>query len=231
MTDSSADGRPVYPHAIPTEADLAALDDALEQVIAAARTHLAAIRQTSERDDDAVWLAYVALNNTSHAYDHRLNEVFGEVTPWDLEAISADDLDRAGIVTTPESPDQVADDPYPTVVSVRQRRDYRVPSVSALLRAAMEGRPPAAEGEILEPIDTVAEAMLELLQSGDGSMAMLDVPELEPLDGVVVVAEVTTALSTEEYDGPGAAGAFDLPGGDRAVGRLDERTLLDLDDQ
>ena len=34
--------------------------------------------------------------------------------------------------------------------------------------------------------------MLELLQSGDGSLGMLDVPELDPLDGVVIVAEVAS---------------------------------------
>ncbi len=103
--------------------------------------------------------------------------------------------------------------------------------MAALLRAATQGRPSPAEGEQYEPIETVAEAMLELLQSGDGSMAMLDVPELEPLDGVVVVAEVAAALSTEEFEGPDAAGAFELAGPDRAVGRLDERTLLELDEQ
>ena len=83
-----------------------------------------------------------------------------------------------------------ASDPYPHVVSVRQRRDYRVPSVAALLRLAEEGRAPAGEDEVLEPVATVGEAVLELLQSGDGSLGMLDVPELEPLDGVVIVAEV-----------------------------------------
>ena len=88
-------------------------------------------------------------------------------------------------------------DPHPHVVSVRQRRDYRVPSVAALLRLAEEGRAPADEDEVLEPVTTVGEAVLELLQSGDGSLGMLDVPELEPLDGVVIVAEVGQELSTD----------------------------------
>jgi hypothetical protein len=225
MTDNSADGaRPA------SGGNVADLDAALERVIESARAHLAAVKAADgERDDDGVWNAYVALNNASHGYDELLKDVFGEVTPWDLEVISADDIDRAGIVTSLESPDESDNDPYPQIVSVRQRRDYRVPSVTALLRVAAEGRAPAAEGEVLEPIETVGEAVLELLQSGDGSLAMLDVPELDPLDGVVVVAEVTAALSPEAHDGPDAAGAFELASGDRAVGRLDERTLLDTD--
>jgi hypothetical protein len=239
MTDNSADAlRPDTP--LPSASNgstagsggnVADLDAALEQVITAARTHLAAVRAADgERDDDGVWNAYVALNNASHGYDELLKDVFGEVTPWDLEVISADDIDRAGIVTTLEPQDEVGHDPHPRIVSVRQRRDYRVPSVTALLRVAAEGRAPAADGEVLEPIDAVGEAVLELLQSGDGSLAMLDIPELDPLDGVVVVAEVVAALSTEEHDGPDAAGAFELAGDDRPVGRLDERTLLDTED-
>jgi hypothetical protein len=141
-----------------------------------------------------------------------------------------------------------AGDPYAHVVSVRQRRDYRVPSVSALLRLAEEGRAPATEDEVLEPVTTVGEAVLELLQSGDGSLGMLDVPELEPLDGVVIVAEVGEELNVRGVDtmdlggrdlGPdaldGAEGEpdgetlFRLTGTDRVVGRLDERALPDLE--
>jgi hypothetical protein len=232
MTDNSggAGRRDSTASSHPAES-LANLEAALEHVFAAARAHLEAVKAADgERDDDGVWNSYVALNNASHAYDELLNDVYGEVTPWDLEAISADEIERASVVTSPDSPDDAADDPYPQIVSVRQRRDYRVPSVTALLRVATEGRAPAADGEVLQPIDTVGEAVLELLQSGDGSLAMLDVPELDPFDGVVVVAEVTTALSTEEHDGPDAAGAFELAAGDKAMGRLDERTLLDVDD-
>ncbi len=71
MTDNPTDGRPINhlpasfgSSAGTSAAELAALDEALEQVISAARTHLAAIKAAQgERDDDAVWLAYVALNN------------------------------------------------------------------------------------------------------------------------------------------------------------------------
>lgn len=113
------------------------LDAALERVIDAARAHLAAVRAAQGRiDDDAVWQAYVALNNASFAYDEQLLDAFGEVTPWDVESIDPDEADeRFGAVEGGEPTD-----PHPRVISVRQRRDYRVPSVAALLRAAEAAR-------------------------------------------------------------------------------------------
>ena len=76
-------------------------------------------------------------------------------------------------------------DPHPQVISVRQRRDYRVPSVAALLRVAEAARRSAVpEDEEAGPVESVGEAVLELLQAGDGSLASLDIPELEPLDGL-----------------------------------------------
>lgn len=208
------------------------LDAALDHVIAAARAHLEAVKAADgEPDDEAVWNAYVTLNNASHSYDELLNDVFGEVTPWDLEAITGEDVQggRAGATLTTADAGMVGhDDPYPHVVSVRQRRDYRVPSVSALLRVAEAGRAPATEGEVLEPVDTVGEALLELLQAGDGSLGMLDVPELDPLDGVVVVAEVGEALRPEVHEESDGEAPFRLGGADRTVGRLDERALFDL---
>lgn len=212
----------------------AELDVALDRVVAAARAHLAAIRiADGQPDDDAVWQAYVALNNASHSYDDLLNEAFGEVTPWDVEEITAEQAQggRVGMVTT-GTPDGLAgsDDPYPHVVSVRQRRDYRVPSVTALLRAASEARVPVAEGGPQEPVESVAEAVLELLQSGDGSLGMLDLPELEPLDGVVVVADVSAAYSPQSQDETDAEAPFRLGAGDRLAGRLDERAFPDLDE-
>lgn len=232
MTD---DNSLAGPRAQPPNGSAADIDGALDRVVAAARAHLAAIRAAQgERDDDAVWDAYVRLNNASQAYDDLLNDVYGEVTPWDLEAISADEESGPIVtVTSGEAGPGTADDPHPHVVSVRQRRDYRVPSVSALLRVAEEGRPAPAEDEEVEPVTSVGEAVLELLQSGDGSLGMLDVPELEPLDGVVIVAEVGEELS---LGGVGEAALADLDGeapfrlaaADRLVGRLDERALPDL---
>jgi hypothetical protein len=204
------------------------LDAALERVVTAAREHLSAVKAADGvPDDDAVWHAYVGLNNASHAYDQLLNDAFGEVTPWDVEAITdAEAAPVRTVVSADVSARLGGLDPYPHVVSVRQRRDYRVPSVAALLRLAEDGRPKLGDEDDEEPIGSVADAVLELLQSGDGSLAMLDVPELDPLDGVVIVAEVTQALDPQslaaEEDAP-----FRLGAEDRVVGRLSERLLLE----
>lgn len=229
MTDDNSQGPAVPPLASPAD-----VDRALDQLIAAVRAHLEAVRAAEgERDDDAVWAAYVRLNNASREYDEVLNAAYGEVTPWDLEEISPDEHPDALLTLTPADTGAAADDPYPRVVSVRQRRDYRIPSVSALLRAAEENRQAPADEETQEPITDVADAILELLHAGDGSLAMLDVPELEPLDGVVVVAEVETplgadsALDSEEALDYGGDRPFRLSGSDRLLARLDERSLPD----
>jgi hypothetical protein len=208
------------------------LEAALERVVTAAREHLAAVKAAEGvPDDDAVWHAYVGLNNAAHAYDQLLNDAFGEVTPWDVEAITDADGAPPRIVVSGEVNGALGagQDPHPHVVSVRQRRDYRVPSVAALVRLAEEGRPRLGDGEDGdddEPIGSVADAVLELLQSGDGSLAMLDVPELDPLDGVVIVAEVSQALDPHGQ-APEEDAAFRLGAEDRVVGRLNERLLLD----
>ncbi|MEV0940876.1 hypothetical protein [Micromonospora wenchangensis] len=205
------------------------LDAALERVIDAARAHLTAVRAAQGRiDDDDVWQAYVALNNASFAYDEQLLDAFGEVTPWDVESIDPDEADeRFGGAAG----DSEATDPHPQVISVRQRRDYRVPSVSALLRVAevarREGTP---EDDEPAPVEGVGEAVLELLQSGDGSLSALDVPELEPLDGVVMVSEVGTPVDLESFDDDDPVGPFTPAADDRLVGRLDEHPFLDEDD-
>ncbi len=118
------------------------------------------------------------------------------------------------------------------MVSVRQRRDYRVPSVGALIRVAEAARrsAPHADDEAAEPVESVSEAVLELLQSGDGSLGALDVPELEPLDGIVAVAEVEAALDLDAFDEADGAGPFTIGATDRLVGRLDEHPYSDLDE-
>ena len=206
------------------------LDDALAEVVRAAGAHLAAVRAAAGRpDDDAVWLAYVALNNAARAYDEALNDAHGEVTPWDLEEITPDGpIGRFAGVSEEEKAAE-SDDPYDGVLSVRQRRDYRVPSVSGLLRVADDARRslPRAVGEPDEPMTTVAEAVLELMRAGDGSLGMLDLPELVPLDGAVVVAEVLRPLDLVA-DAPETQFLIDPE--DRVLGRLDERMCVDVDD-
>jgi hypothetical protein len=206
----------------------AELDAALDRVAAAAREHLSAVKVAQGADDDAVWHAYVALNNASFSYDELLNDVFGEVTPWDLEQISPEEAEhRLNIVTSAED-DLPTDDPHPAVVSVRQRRDYRVPSVSRLLMAAELARGPQESDT--PPVASVGEAIMELLQAGDGSMSMLDLPELDPLDGVLVVAEVGAGYDPQAHPEEDAAGPFQLGADDRQLARLDERPFVDEDE-
>ncbi len=209
----------------------AELDDALDRVFEAARVHLAAVKAAQGRiDDDDVWQAYVNLNNASFAYDERLLDTFGEVTPWDVESIDPDEADqRFGLGVGGLDG---ADDAYPQVISVRQRRDFRVPSVGALLRAAEAARSSAVpEDEDPGPVESVGEAVLELLQAGDGSLSSLDVPELEPLDGLLTVTEVAKPLDLEAYEDDDGSGPFAPAEDDVLVGRLDEHPFLDSDDE
>src|SRR5690348_3045427 len=178
----------------------AELDAALERVIAAARDHLAAVKAADGRaDDDEVWRAYVELNNASNEYDELLLDAFGEVTPWDVESIDPDEADERFGVGLGGVDGAEPEDAHPHVVSVRQRRDYRVPSVAALIRVAEAARRSGLpeDEEEAEPVESVGEAVLELLQAGDGSLGALDIPELEPLDGVVMVSEVAAPLDLE----------------------------------
>jgi hypothetical protein len=230
MTDER---RLAGPPQVPASDDqYAELDAALEAVIAAARAHLAAVKAADGRiDDDGVWRAYVELNNASYDYDELMLDAFGEVTPWDVDAIDPDEADRQFGVAVDGDDEDAADDPYPHVVSVRQRRDYRVPSVAALIRVAESARRSAAHAdeEPDEPVESVSEAVLELLQSGDGSLGALDLPELEPLDGIVAVAEVATPLDLDGFEETDGVGPFRLGDEDRLVGRLDEHPYSELD--
>ncbi|HEY8472416.1 MAG TPA: hypothetical protein VIL37_07235 [Natronosporangium sp.] len=198
----------------------AAVDDVLERVITAAREHLAAVKAAGGAiDDENVWRTYVALNNASYAYDQLLLEAYGEVTPWDTEEIDLEGRPR--VLTEPGMALGERSDPHPAVVSVRQRRDYLVPSTSALLAAGKEAAQRAALDENVAGPSTVGEAVLELVRDGDGSLAGLDVPELEPQVGVITVVEVAEPLDLR------AAAAdpdvlFRTGEGDRVIARLDE---------
>ena len=206
---------------------LAELETALDQLVTAARAHLTAVAAAAGApDDEAVWQAFVTLNNAAQHYDELLNDVFDEVTPWDLEPIvEGADGARATVVSLPSSP--AGDDPHPRVVSVRQRRDYRVPSVSALLRVAdVARRNSVPDDEDAGAVENVGEAVLELLQAGDGSLSSLDVPELEPLDGLLTVTEIGEPLDLEEFEDSDGSGPFAPKDGDLLVGRLDEHPFL-----
>ena len=75
-------------------------------------------------------------------------------------------------------------------------------------------------------MESVGEAVLELLQAGDGSLSSLDVPELEPLDGVLTVSEVAKPLDLEAFEDDDGAGPFAPAADDLLVGRLDEHPFL-----
>jgi hypothetical protein len=206
----------------------AELDAALEAVVDAAKAHLAAVKAAAGRiDDDDVWQAYVNLNNASFAYDEKLLDAFGEVTPWDVESIDPDEADQRFGLGAEGFDATESTDPYPQVISVRQRRDYRVPSVSALLRVADAARRNSVpEDEDSGAVESVGEAVLELLQAGDGSLSSLDVPELEPLDGLLTVSEIAEPLDLEAYEDSDGDGPFAPKEGDLLVGRLDEHPFL-----
>lgn len=212
----------------------AELDAALERVIESARAHLAAVKAAQGRvDDDEVWRAYVALNNASYDYDDRLLDSFGEVTPWDVDSIDPDEADERFGVGLGGLDGAEPTDPHPRVLSVRQRRDFRVPSVTALIRVAQAARKAGLpEEDETEPVEGVGEAVLELLQAGDGSLAALDIPELEPLDGLVMVSETVAPLDLEAFDDDDSVGPFQPGTDDRLVGRLDEHPFLpDVDEE
>jgi hypothetical protein len=209
----------------------AELDAALDKVIGAARDHLAAVRSAGGRvDDDDVWRAYVALNNASFEYDELMLDVFSEVTPWAVDGpINPDDADQL----TEGGLGHAGNDPHPRVISLRQRRDYRVPSVSALIKAAESARRGLLDPDLTETdeqITTVGEAVLELLQSGDGSLSALDIPQLDPLDGLVTVTEVDAPLDLGAFDEEDGVGPFQPGQNDSLVGRLDEHPYLDDED-
>src|SRR5262245_10371686 len=111
------------------------LETALEAVIVAARRHLEAVKAADGRpDDDEVWAAYVKLNNAVVVYDDEMLARFGEVTPWDVQPINPNTAD---IEFAMGSMDR---DEEPVKIAVRQRRDYVVPSMAALLRVVQQLR-------------------------------------------------------------------------------------------
>ncbi|MGH3735644.1 MAG: hypothetical protein ACRDT6_08480 [Micromonosporaceae bacterium] len=182
----------------------APLDAALEQVVEAARAHLAAVKAADGRiDDDEVWQRFVAFNNSSSAYDELLMDTFGEVTPWDVDPIDPEEADAEYGVGLGGVDGTEPLDPEPVTVSVRQRRDYLVPSVTALLRVAEAARRALPAGHPgVEPAEATeqrgaVEAVQELLAAGDGSLASLDIPELEPLAGVTVFCEVAESVDVD----------------------------------
>lgn len=199
---------------------------ALEAVIAAARAHLASITAAEGRvGDAAVWRAYVALNNASLDYDKLIDEAYGEATPWDPRPLPATDGEGAWSGYVGDD-DLIEADSQPAVISVRHRRDYLVPSQAALLRiaeAAREAVPdPDDDGS---PLTGIGDAVLELLHAGGGTLASLEIEELTPLDGLVVVNEITGPVDLDAVHGGAEDTAFLMGTDQPVIGRLDERSV------
>lgn len=178
------------------------LEQALDEVCAAARDHLRAVLAAGRlaADDDAAWAEYVALNNASLAYDRLLEQRTGEMTPWDVGELLS--LDVAGAAEG--GPVQSVDAGDDLRISVRQRRDYVVPEIDGLLSAGAAARSAAADRPEWrdEPVRSVGEAIYELLHSGGGSLAGLDVPELVQRSGLLLVNVVDDTLGPEDLDTP-----------------------------
>lgn len=181
------------------------LEQALDRVCEAAREHLRAVLAADGHaaDDDGVWAAYVALNNASLAYDRLLEDRTGELTPWDVpEELSVDAADDEPDLDDVD-PGELGED---LRISVRQRRDYVVPSIDDLLAAGAAARRAVWDGvdaeAAAEPVRRVGEAVYELLHAGGGSLAGLDVPELVPQSGLVLVNVVDDTLGPDDLDTP-----------------------------
>jgi hypothetical protein len=181
------------------------LEHALDRVCQAAREHLAAVQAAGGNpEDDRVWSAYVGLNNASLTYDRLLEERYAEVTPWEVGEELVVDPGAPAAGAAPEQPPDAGPDDLR--ISVRQRRDYVVPEIGALLQAGAQARAAVWSGvdaeRTEEPVRSVGEAVYELLHAGGGSLAGLDVPELVPQSGLVLVNVVDDPLGPDDLDAP-----------------------------
>ena len=127
------------------------------------------------------------------------------MTPWEVtdELFDGDEDDEDAVGEVAAGPDEPGDD---LRISVRQRRDYVVPSIDGLLQAGSAARA-VAWGELdrgrgTEPVRSVGEAVYELLHAAGGSMGGLDVPALLPQSGLVLVNVVDDTLGPDDLDAP-----------------------------
>lgn len=187
----------------------AQIDAALDAVVTAARNHRAVLRAGSS--EERVWRAYVALNNATVRYDDLISEVYDEVTPWDCEYLEAEGEPEIDVSQAPRSAASggVIVDAGALMVCVRHRRDYVIPEPTRLLALATEARQRSWAAinatHAARPVTDVGEAVNELVQAGDGTVAALDSypEELVPGNGVLLVNALHRPLTFPEV----AAGA------------------------
>jgi hypothetical protein len=222
----------------------AQIDAALEAVVAAARNHRAVLRTGAS--EERIWRAYVALNNATVRYDDLISEVYDEVTPWDCEYLESDSavptaeplvpavVPLAGGAALPGDLvfGPAGDEPEPAdgplMVCVRHRRDYVVPEPARLLALATEARQRSWAAidttHATRPVTEVGEAVNELVQAGDGTVAALDAypEELVPGNGVLLVNALRRPLTFPEAgaDEPLALGTDEVQ-----LYRMDEEVV------
>lgn len=192
----------------------AQIDAALDAVVSAARHHRAVLRAGAQ--EERIWRAYVALNNATVRYDDLISEAYDEVTPWDCEYLetggeeAAPDVPGAPQAQIAPAGSTPAEDGA-VMVSVRHRRDYVIPEPARLLTLATEARRTSWAAvdatHAGRPVTDVGEAVNELVQAGDGTVAALDAyPEdLVPGNGVLLVNALSRPLTFAEApmaDGP-----------------------------
>jgi hypothetical protein len=220
----------------------AEIDGALDAVIVAARAHLALLRAGDRATEQQVARAYVALNNATVRYDDLLSEAYDEVTPWDVEYLEPEE--GADTEAPEPAPEPVAAvDSGSTTICVRQRRDFQVPDIAALLALGAEQRKlnwSAHDPQYARtPVTSLGDAVYELVLGGDGSLASLDAyPELLPGNGVLMVNTVADLLTFGDPEQSLEDEPFRLRPGDMLLYRLDEEIVeeeevveeLDADD-
>ena len=122
-------------------------------------------------------------------------------------------------------------DPHPQVISVRQRRDYRVPSVAALLRVAEAARRERHPGRRRAGPGRGRRRGRAGAAAGRRRLARR---ARRPRAGAARRRghrrEVATPLDLEAFDDDDGAGPFQPAADDRLVGRLDEHPFLELDE-
>lgn len=215
---------------MPTDAEI---DTALDAVIVAARAHLALLRAGDRATEQQLARAYVALNNASVRYDDLISQEYDEVTPWDVEYVEPEEGSDTDTDSDIELPAPDLDTPV-TAICVRQRRDFLVPDIDALIRLGSHQRehnwsahdPQYAQS----PVTTLGDAVYELVLAGDGSLAALDAyPELIPGNGVLLVNAVGVPLSFGEAAQSEEDEPFRLRATDTLLYRLDEEIVEEAD--
>lgn len=173
------------------------LDEAVDDVVAAVMEHLALLRAGHQATDDEVVAANLRIAQASAAYDEKLVEAYGDVTPWGTaeeeegprrRPVTQEELAEIAV----ELPSEDRDGMW---VAVRMRADYWVEDLEALLDAAHTRA--QTLGEDAPPVVTVGDAFAALLATSDEPIAAFAIDELSRGNGVTLVHEPERPLMTD----------------------------------